>query len=216
MCPKEDKLKRHMSIHVSVEHCKCATCAQPFPSKKQLINHEVDEHGAETQKQCEVCQTEPKPPVPHSRLKPADLTANPATTQVNDKWEDEDVEEQPRDSNDETKNEKQEVESPEISEIENFHDNIGSYTCPFCDKQVQTKHKLHHHVQSMHVEKQNFPCGKCSHQFRNRSSIDKHTLGHQEPMRYSCTYYQKLCKIKQLPMEHVQRIHVEKRKFSCE
>ena len=67
----------------------------------------------------------------------------------------------------------------------------------------------------MHVEKQNFPCGKCSHQFRNRSSIDNHTLGHQKPMSYSCTYRKKLCKIKQPLMEHIQSIHVEKYKLSC-
>ena len=63
----------------------------------------------------------------------------------------------------ETKNEKQEIGSPdkpEIPAIENFHDNIGSYTCPTCDKIFQTKQLLHHHVQSVHVEKQNFPSEK--------------------------------------------------------
>ena len=81
---------------------------------------------------------------------------------------------------------------------------------------VQTKHKLHHHIQSMHVEKPNFSCGKCTRQFRNRSSMDKHTLGHQEPMSYSCTYCQKLFKMKRPPIQHEQSMHMEKQKFSCE
>ena len=61
MCHKENKLKRHVSTHSSAEKCKCTTCAQPFSSKKYIINHKVDEHGAENQKQCEVCRTGFKP-----------------------------------------------------------------------------------------------------------------------------------------------------------
>ena len=155
MCPKEDKLKRHMSTQSSVQ------------TKHKLHHHIQSMHVEKPNFSCGKC-----------------------TCQFRNR--------------------------SSMDKHTLGHQEPMSYSCTYCQKPFKMKRPPIQHEQSMHMEKQNYPCEKSSRQFRNGSNLDKHMLGHQEPMSYTCTYCQKLCKIKQPLMEHVQSIHVKKHKFSCE
>ena len=72
----------------------------------------------------------PKPPLPHSRIKPANINAASANTQENDKYEDEDDEEQPSYSNDEANN----VEKNEFKKTGDSKRNYVRPICLFCQK----------------------------------------------------------------------------------
>ena len=103
--------------------------------------------------------------------------------------------------------------SSDISSVDNYKNEGGTFPCEFCDKVFVNRYHLQSHLVT-HTGERAFDCRHCGKSFGRKSTLRAHMTTHTKTSNFMCPMCDKACNDNNSLEEHI-RMHTGEKPFVC-